>query len=653
MYSRYKNLSEAQIALNGWDLATARRNYEQIVRNEHQHFLPDDHLLFSGVAPEAVSLKITEAPAEFAVPVKQDRRLSPNFRVRVEVKYRQRVSFALTLKAHVITQQEKDNILAWCLEDSADQDKKKPVTELKGTTCITHHFEANAGASSGFNAGRTSSSSFQKQDLSHMGLEQRLFGGNDIGMYTNQGQRMPTLLEFSHMQPHQQLMRAGDKPSPAALLSMWSSGDTEIKTLGMDSTVLLKNAGNGLLYNGNSGHIHNLDGGLLQPMSQLQHQPQYSSHFGSVGTLNQGLTQSLNQGLGTNLLGSISGPMTTLPEPTTVVQDFEFTNLEFVKPTRMNKVYMLFACTIMDLDTLFVVFNVPTIGICRAEQREKACQKLGVQMPLLGNEFGVAVKTEPGSESTAQRKREAAHQADSDDSEGRLQPIKSHELPGTHTTRERYEDEDMTLAGPRSRFAMREWLLEEYENTGLTRKLSQLDIQALLSQAGFPMDSSSDHASISQVQWEEFQGQFRNVLNLLRQISTVWNLEDPCVISGFDMDRVGTVQALAKEPAGTFICRFSMSQPGCLVLSCKTIPGHPKADADSLIHAIIKIDDLYERRVDTWIRDFAGATHVLDVYRLKRVDKRKVFASNYMRLKGLEQEGAGIDFGVPGFPEPL
>jgi hypothetical protein len=89
------------------------------------------------------------------------------------------------------------------------------------------------------------------------------------------------------------------------------------------------------------------------------------------------------------------------------------------------------------------------------------------------------------------------------------------------------------------------------------------------------------------------------------------------------MDRHGTVTALRNEPAGTFICRFSMSQPGCLVLTCKA-PGHPNADADGLVHAIIRIEDLFERRVDTWIRDFPGATHVLDVYKGKRVDKRKV-----------------------------
>eukprot|EP00955_Chlamydomonas_euryale_P048485 353991-Chlamydomonas_euryale.AAC.1 len=66
---------------------------------------------------------------------------------------------------------------------------------------------------------------------------------------------------------------------------------------------------------------------------------------------------------------------------TTLEHTYEFANLELVRPTRMNKVYMAFSCSIMDLDTLYLVYNVPTIGICRAEQREKACQKLN--MPML------------------------------------------------------------------------------------------------------------------------------------------------------------------------------------------------------------------------------------------------------------------------------
>ncbi len=69
----------------------------------------------------------------------------------------------------------------------------------------------------------------------------------------------------------------------------------------------------------------------------------------------------------------------------------------------------------------------------------------------------------------------------------------------------------------------------------------------------------------------------------------MWNLEDPVVISGFDMDRAGTVAALANEPCGTFVCRFSMSQSGCLVLTCKVGEGHPQADANGLLHAIIRV----------------------------------------------------------------
>jgi hypothetical protein len=65
------------------------------------------------------------------------------------------------------------------------------------------------------------------------------------------------------------------------------------------------------------------------------------------------------------------------PLPT---QEFEFSNLEFLKPTRMNKVYIVFACNILDQDLLWCVYNIPTVGICRAEQRVKACQKLGITM---------------------------------------------------------------------------------------------------------------------------------------------------------------------------------------------------------------------------------------------------------------------------------
>ena len=50
------------------------------------------------------------------------RRLSPSFKVKVEVKYRNQVSVPLTLRAFIVTQHDKDNILSW-QPDDLDQDK--------------------------------------------------------------------------------------------------------------------------------------------------------------------------------------------------------------------------------------------------------------------------------------------------------------------------------------------------------------------------------------------------------------------------------------------------------------------------------------------------------------------------------------------------
>jgi hypothetical protein len=50
------------------------------------------------------------------------RRLTPNFKVRVEVSYKSRCSFPLTLKAYVISQQEKDSVPEWVPDDFLDPD---------------------------------------------------------------------------------------------------------------------------------------------------------------------------------------------------------------------------------------------------------------------------------------------------------------------------------------------------------------------------------------------------------------------------------------------------------------------------------------------------------------------------------------------------
>lgn len=574
-YARYRGESEAHFASTGWELSACHRAYQQQAMTSNAVLLPETHPVFSDAAPTAISLNIVEAPAEFSVPVKQDRRLTPNFKVRVDVKYRQRVSCPLTVKAYILTQQEKDSILHWCPDDTIYEldGVQKTMTDLKGTTSITSHFEATA-------------------PLKAVGDAAALLQG------------------------------AYASSNGAAWSQVVDGADVE-------QLVLANSAG----------------------LSQLQ-------------AFNAGSSRGLSLGQPGVLVG-LNGRQIMDAGDNVVSQEIEFTNLEFVKPSRMNKVYIAFACSVLDQDLLFVLYNVPTVCICRAEQRSKACRKLGICMEEL-NKLDSSIYNAPavGSDRNEDfRKRaRAGAPVEPDTPSGSQQnyvlspkEVTSYRpaqpslaLPNdsrtnmecggqdvTQQTQGAVKDEPFT-SNSLTQAHIRQWITEVYESTGLSRKLTQLDVQALLSHAGFPADSLNEHTCISTAQCREFTQQYMAVLSLLRVVAPIWDLEDPCVISGFDMDRIGTVQALAREPAGTFIIRFSMSQPGCLVLSCKVTQGHPNADEHGLIHAILDSKDLQERRVDTWIRDFVGATHVLDVYRQKRVDKRKVFASHYTKPRVLE-----------------
>lgn len=74
------------------------------------------------------------------------------------------------------------------------------------------------------------------------------------------------------------------------------------------------------------------------------------------------------------------------------VRDFEFDKLEFARPSRMNKVFILFSTRVADLDILFTIFEVPTVCFCRREQKERAYSKLGVPYRVSAP---LAVKAEP------------------------------------------------------------------------------------------------------------------------------------------------------------------------------------------------------------------------------------------------------------------
>lgn len=76
-----------------------------------------------------------------------------------------------------------------------------------------------------------------------------------------------------------------------------------------------------------------------------------------------------------------------------LVHQFEFDKLEFATPSKMSPAYIVFTCYLgyQLQDTLFTVLDIPTVVICRAEQREKACEKLGLPQIIMPAPPGQAI----------------------------------------------------------------------------------------------------------------------------------------------------------------------------------------------------------------------------------------------------------------------
>lgn len=651
-YVRYKGQSEGQVCQDGWDKSTSLNFQEHVMT--HSGTYPTRAHLRNGLTPTGVNMRIITAPAEFAVPVKQDRRLTPDFKVRVEVRYRGKVSFPLTVRARILSQQEKDNLPEWTPDGMEDplhfvkppcqlvgggkgvMGDRKPPTELKGTTYITHHFEANMSGPLTTSIHPPITSGMQPQLV----LQSNLVGHQRSNPFSPQ--IVPSTVIQTSQYGHQSQLPMHQEPTQTHRFIQHQS-NAILSQAPIPGAPMPEDAMN--LDSSNHFSLTTGTGNSQSTMSSSY--PDYSDASNFAQMLQDILGDGEGDAAGLEFNGTgisvkpehgIPGNQqvvheTIMEEDGVLCHDFEFLNLEFVKPTRMSKVYICFACTIADKDLLYCIYHIPTVGICRAEQRIKACEKLGIPKNFADNS-GLEPSPGPGTSEVSDVSTPARHRKrDWEMDMGEIQPRRPFEAMAAMD--ESVIPDEIREPLPHSRQALREWIMEEYESTGLKRRLTQLDLETLESQAGFP--AGGGDVDVAQEQWEEFTSQFRDVLKLLKRIAAVWDLEAPCVISGLNIDRRGTVQALAQEPPGTFICRLSWTVPGSLVLSCKVRPETPKADSDGLVHAIIKIDDLQERKVDTWIRDYPAATHVLDVYTCKRVDKRKVFVSNYMRIKFMEE----------------
>ena len=87
---------------------------------------------------------------------------------------------------------------------------------------------------------------------------------------------------------------------------------------------------------------------------------------------------------------------------------------------------------------------------------------------------------------------------------------------------------------------MRDYIIQEYAASGLTRPLTEMDIRTAEAQAGFKehWDAVRTPQQITQEQFREFRVWYGKLVTLLSRIRPVWNKTDPTVVTGLDVGRL-------------------------------------------------------------------------------------------------------------------
>eukprot|EP01026_Neomeris_dumetosa_P051907 TRINITY_DN4577_c0_g2_i1.p2 TRINITY_DN4577_c0_g2~~TRINITY_DN4577_c0_g2_i1.p2 ORF type:complete len:202 (-),score=33.07 TRINITY_DN4577_c0_g2_i1:296-901(-) len=166
-----------------------------------------------------------------------------------------------------------------------------------------------------------------------------------------------------------------------------------------------------------------------------------------------------------------------------------------------------------------------------------------------------------------------------------------------------------------------DWIRQEYETLGLRRALTAQDEMGLLKQAGF----STKHIdkSIPSASFDAFCDKFKEALKILALVSRYWNMEDPCVIAGFDCDKTRAESALQSRTPGTFIIRMSFGDFGKLVVTLVTVRG--------IVHYAVQVKDFAGRSLGQLVMGLKGAEVLFDVFSLRQFNKQDVFVEGDVR----------------------
>lgn len=297
------------------------------------------------------------------------------------------------------------------------------------------------------------------------------------------------------------------------------------------------------------------------------------------------------------------------------VEDFEFTDMRFSKSSRMHQRWILFSCR-LGVDALHLLYKLPTIVLSRkTDQFEKACAILMTKDHMRTNLWSRPSSGQLPDTSIPNNVHGNTKVMDAAlGGAGRLQ-LNDGAVPSG----------ELGIPEPEER--IRKWVIEKYDETKFTRKLTKYDMMYLVARASSNCFQSGQMPSENfekSHQWADFQHWFLMCLKSLQQEEHLWNAQDYMKICDLMVDRTIAEDLLAEEPVGTFIVRLC-SEPGAFALSIKV--ESTEDEPAEIEHYLVDALDLRQQGLEEWIAAHHQAMMFLEVKSGNQIPKSVVFPS--------------------------
>jgi len=307
-------------------------------------------------------------------------------------------------------------------------------------------------------------------------------------------------------------------------------------------------------------------------------------------------------------------------------EDIEFTELRFSKSSRMNRRWTLFTCK-LGRDMLYAIYLQPTIVLSRkTDQYDKACMLLSQTTFFMPDHW--SSKVPPLTHlSTGRTSRQQGFQQ----SQAIQGNIANKGVAPCHNHHRR------SCLGRQciKRDTVEQFILTKYGDSGLSRTLTNSELEALCLRAGLHPAGGSGNScdGIDCNSWFQFHTWFSASLKSLKPVNHLWSSSDMTRICPFNVDRMQAESWLEGMPDGTFVVR-ACSEPSAFAISTKV---HPAGSTPEVKHVLIDGMDLREKSLEMWIDATHWAQYLLDIQSGNCISKSVAFGS----------EAQGLDASLP------